>query len=174
MTSPQGVLEPVARALSGLILAATASFALSVAAVWATVYAVEGQVHWVAHLSLPGFMGLVILGRLAYVVRRHRAPHDDAWTRAGALVPFDTRLAQVLAIAVPLAWLFGSGAIVARHWMDFEGMAMLAGVWLPLAALLWILASFAWIDACRDRVATGLDESDRRFRDYWRNVGRSR
>lgn len=174
MTSPQGVSEPVVRALSGLILLATASFALSVAAVLATVLAIDGQMHWVAHLSLPGFMALVIIGRVAYVLTRHHAPHEDAWARAGTVDAFDTRLAQVLSVAVPLAWLVGSAAIVVRHWMDFQGLAIMAGLWLPLAAMLWILATFAWVDACRDKIATGLDESDRKFRDYWRDIARTR
>ena len=174
MTSPQAVSEPVVRALSALILAATASFALSVAAVLVTVFAVDGERHLVAHLALPSFMAMVIVGRLVYLIRRHRTPQDDAWVRARAVDAFDTRLAQVLSLAVPLAWLIGSAAILVRHWTHFEGFAMMAGLWLPLAAILWILATFAWVDACRDRLGTGLDESDRRFRDYWRNVGQAR
>ena len=174
MPGPQADSEPVVRALGGLIVAATASFALSVAAVLATIFAVDGQVHWIAHLSLPGLMVLVIAGRAAYVLRRHRTPHDDAWARAREVDAFDTRLAQVLSVAVPLAWLVGSAAIVVRHWMDFQGLAIMAGMWLPLAAMLWILATFAWVDACRDRIATGLDESDRRFRAYWQDIGQAR
>jgi hypothetical protein len=46
-------------------------------------------------------------------------------------------------------------------------------VWLPVAATVWILATFAWHDFCRDRIAAALDESDRRYREYWRDVAQT-
>ena len=168
---PAGVTEPVARALDALIVGAAASFVLSIAAVFATVLAAEGQVHAIAHLSLPGLMGLVIVIRGMRLLRRHPEPQDDAWARARAVSAFDSHLARVLSIAVPLAWLVGSGAILVRHAPAFHDVFVGVGLWLPLGAALWILATFAWTDACRDRVAAGLDESDRKFRDYWRDIG---
>jgi hypothetical protein len=171
---PAGVTEPVVRALDTLIVGAAASFGLSVVAVLATAFAAEGHIHGIAHLSLPGLMGLVIVIRGMYLLRRHPESRDDAWTRAGAVSSFDSRLARVLSIAVPLAWLVGSGAILVRHAPAFQDLFVVLGLWLPLGAALWILATFAWIDACRDRITAGLDESDRRFRDYWRDIGRPR
>jgi hypothetical protein len=169
---PASVTEPVARALDALIVGAAASFVLSVAAVFATAFALEGQVHAIAHLSLPGMMGLVIVIRGVQFVRRHPEPREDAWVRARAVSAFDAHLARVLSIAVPLAWLVGSGAILVRHAPLRHDVFVTLGLWLPLGAALWILATFAWTDACRDRIAAGLDESDRRFRDYWRDIGR--
>jgi hypothetical protein len=168
---PAGVTEPVVRALDALIVGAAASFGLSVVAVLATAFAVEGQLHAIAHLSLPGLMGLVIVVRAVYLVRRHPEPREDAWTRAGAVSSFDSHLAHVLSIAVPLAWLVGSGAILIRHADMLHDLFVAVGFWLPVGAALWILATFAWMDACRDRIGTGLDESDRRFREYWRDIG---
>jgi len=170
---PPGVTEPVVRALDTLIVAAVASFALSVMAVLATVLAADGAFHAVAHLSLPGLMGIVIVARCVHRLRRPAASRDDAWTRAGAIDPSDTRLARVLSIAVPLAWLVGSVGILLRHGLELHGHTAGVGVLLPLSAALWILATFAWTDACRDRVAAGIDESDRNFRAYWRDVGRA-
>jgi hypothetical protein len=169
---PGGVTEPVARALDALIVGAAASFGLSVIAVFATAFAAEGQVHEIAHLSLPGLMGLVIVIRGVHLLRRHPEPRDDAWNRVRAVSSFDSYLARVLSIAVPLAWLIGGGAILVRHAPAFHGLFVGLGFWLPLGAALWILATFAWMDACRDRIAAGLDESDLRFRDYWRDIGR--
>lgn len=168
---PASVSEPIARALDGLIIGAALSFALSVVAVFATVFAIEGNAHAIAHLSLPGLMGLVIAVRGVHMLRRHPAAREDAWTRAGAVSSFDSHLARVLSIAVPLAWLVGSGAILVRHADMLQDMLIGVGLWLPLGAVLWILATFAWMDACRDRIGTGLDESDRRFREYWREIG---
>lgn len=169
---PAGVTEPVARALDALIVGAAASFGLSVAAVFATAFAVEGQVHAIAHLSLPGLMGLVIVVRGVRLLRRHTEPRHDAWSRARAVSSFDSQLARILSIAVPLAWLIGSGAILVRHASALHDLLVGGGLWLPIGAALWILATFAWTDACRDKIAAGLDESDRKFRVYWRDIGR--
>jgi hypothetical protein len=168
---PAGVSEPITRALDGLIVGAAFSFGLSVVAVFATVFAIEGNAHAIAHLSLPGLMVLVIVVRGVHLLRRHAESREDAWTRAGAVSSFDSHLARVLSIAVPLAWLVGSGAILVRHADMLHDLLVGVGIWLPLGAVLWILATFAWTDACRDRIGAGLDESDRRFREYWREIG---
>ncbi len=168
---PANVSEPVARALDGLIVGAALSFGLSVVAVFATAFAIEGNAHAIAHLSLPGLMALVIVVRGVRLLRRHPAMRVDAWTRARAVSSFDSHLARVLSIAVPLAWLVGGGAILVRHADMLHDLLVGVGLWLPLGAVLWILATFAWTDACRDRIAAGVDESDRRFREYWRDIG---
>jgi hypothetical protein len=93
------------------------------------------------------------------------------WIRARAVSAFDSRLARALSFAVPLAWLVGGAAILIRHGSMLNDLLVVGGLWLPLGAALWILATFAWTDACRDRIGAGIDESDRRFRDYWRNIG---
>ena len=167
---PADVTEPVAHALDTLIVGAAASFALSVVAVFATAFAAEGHVHAIAHLSLPVLMAFVIVLRGVQLLRGHSGPRDDAWSRARAVSSFDCRLARVLSIAVPLAWLVGGGAILVRHAPGFHDL-FVAGLWLALAVALGVFATFAWMDACRDRIADALDESDSRFREYWRNVG---
>jgi hypothetical protein len=168
---PAGVTEPVTRALDALIVGAALSFGLSVLAVFATVFAAEGHLHAIAHLSLPALMGLVIVVRVIHLVRRHPESRDDAWARAQAVSAFDTRLARVLSVAVPFAWLAGSLAILVRHAHIVHDLLAGVGFWLPLGAALWIFATFAWMDACRDRIAAGVDESDQNFRAYWRDVG---
>jgi hypothetical protein len=117
-------------------------------------------------------MGLVIVVRGVRLLRRHTEPRHDAWSRARAVSSFDSQLARILSIAVPLAWLIGSGAILVRHASALHDLLVGGGLWLPIGAALWILATFAWTDACRDKIAAGLDESDRKFRVYWRDIGR--
>jgi hypothetical protein len=170
---PAGISEPVVRALDTLILVAAASFAVSVMAVLATILAAEGLIHAVAHLSLPILMGLVVVVRGVYILLRHPQARNDAWSRASAIDSSDARLAEILTFAVPAAWLVGTIGILIRHATDHHGVIPAIGLLLPLGAALWSFATFAWIDACRDRVAAGLDESDRKFRDYWRNIGRT-
>ncbi len=171
---PDDVSEPVSRALDTLILVAAASFGLSVLAVLATVAALESQVDAIAHAALPGLMGAVVVVRGLYVLVRRPRARDDAWDRARAVSRVDARLAEILAFAVPIAWLVGCVGILVRHGSGLHGFAAVLGIWLPLAAALWIFATFAWVDACKERIASAVDESDRRYRQYWRDIGRSR
>ena len=166
------VAEPIARALDGLILVAAASFALSVATVVTAVLSPEGLLHEVAHFALIGVMGLVVLARVVRMVQGRSGPTTDVWTRARAVHRSDAHLAQILTVAVPTAWLAGSAAILVHHVPAVHGAALMMGVWLPAAAVLWILAGFAWHDLCRDRIAAALDESDRRYREYWQDLAR--
>jgi hypothetical protein len=133
----------------------------------------DGPLHEVAHFALVGVMGVVVLARAIHVLRRGGAADEAAWVRARAIHGTDARLAQVLTVAVPLAWLVGGVTILVHHLEVLHGPALVMGVWLPVAAVVWTLATFAWHDFCRDRIAAALDESDRRYREYWREVAGS-
>jgi hypothetical protein len=164
------VAQPVARALDSLIIGAGASFALSVAAVLTAVLSPDGRLHEVAHFALVGVMGAILVVRGVHILRRERMSDPDAWTRAEAVHRSDAHLAQVLTVAVPLAWLGGGVTIIVNHLGVLHGPGLVLGLWLPVAAAVWVLASFAWHDFCRDRIAAALDESDRRYREYWRDL----
>lgn len=164
------VAQPVVRALDSLIIGAAASFALSVAAVLTALYSPDGPLHEVAHLALVGVMGAILVTRGIHILRREGMSDPDAWARAQAVHRSDVRLAQVLTVGVPLAWLGGGVTIIVHHIGVLHGPGLVIGVWLPVAAAMWILASFSWHDFCRDRIATALDESDRKYREYWRDV----
>jgi hypothetical protein len=162
--------QPVARALDTVIVAAAATFAASVAAVVFTVLSADWAIHEVGHFAVPALMVAVVLVRIVQYARRRPSAPDAAWDAARAVSASDARLARLLAHAVPIAWLVGSGSILVRHGPHHVGAGLVIGAWLPLVAFLWIAATFAWHDACRDRIATGIEASERRFRDYWRDV----
>jgi hypothetical protein len=164
------VAQPVARALDSLIVGAVASFALSIAAVLTAVFSSEGPAHEVAHFALVGVMFVIVLARGVHVLRRGPARDADAWARARAVHRSDTDLARVLSVSVPLAWLVGGLTIIVHHIGVLHGPGLVIGIWLPVAAAVWVLASFAWHDFWRDRIAGALDESDRRYREYWRDI----
>jgi hypothetical protein len=164
------VAQPVARALDSLIIGAAVSFALSVAAALTAVFSPEGPLHEVAHFALVGVMGAILIARGVHVLRRERMRDPDAWARARAVHRSDAHLAQVLTVAVPLAWLGGGVTIIVYHIGVLHGPGLVIGVWLPVAAAVWVLASFAWHDFCHDRIAAALDESDRKYREYWRDL----
>jgi hypothetical protein len=168
------VSQPVARALDTLIVGAAASFVLSVTAVLTAVLSPDGPLHEVAHFALVGVMGAILIARGIHVFRREPPGAHDAWARAGAVHASDARLARILIVAVPLAWLVGGLTIIVHHIGVLHGPGLVIGVWLPVAAAAWIMASFAWHDFCRDRIAAALDESDRKYREYWLNVADSR
>jgi hypothetical protein len=164
------VTQPVIRVLDSLIVGAVASFALSIAAALMAVLSPDGPLHEVAHFALVGVMTIIVVARGVHVMRRGRESDPDTWTRARAVDRSDARLAQVLTLAVPLAWLVGGVTIIVHHIWVVHGPGLVIGVWLPVAATVWILASFAWHDFCRDRLAAALDKSDRRYREYWRDL----
>jgi hypothetical protein len=166
----QLVAQPVARALDSLIIGAAASFAFSVAAVLTAIFSGDGPLHEIAHFSLVGVMGAVLVARGIHILRRERLSEPDVWARARAVHRSDAHLAQVLTVGVPLAWLGGGLTIIVHHIGVLHGPGLVIGVWLPVAAAVWVLASFAWHDFCRDRIAAALDESDRIYREYWRNL----
>jgi hypothetical protein len=164
------VAQPVNRALDSLIVGAVASFALSIAAVLTAVLGPEGPVHEVAHFALVGVMSVIVLARGVYVVRRGSRSDPDAWARARAVHRSDVDLARFLTVSVPLAWLGGGLTIIVQHIDPLHGPGLVLGVWLPVAAAVWILASFAWHDFWHDRIASALDESDRKYREYWQDI----
>jgi hypothetical protein len=164
------VAQPISRALDSVIIGAVASFALAIATVLTAVLTPDGPLHEIAHFGLVGVMGFAVVVRAIHVMGRHATVDPDAWTQARAVHRWDTDLALVLTIAVPLAWLAGSITIVVHHIPALHGPSLVLGALMPVAATLWILASFAWHDFCRDRIAAALDESNRRYRQYWRDL----
>lgn len=170
----RAVAQPVARALDSVILVAAASFAISVVAALSALFTPDGLFHEVAHFALVGLMSGVILVRGLHVLRRDREADPDAWARARAVHRWDTHLAQLLTVAVPVAWLGGGVTVLIHHIGVLHGPGLVIGVWLPVAAAVWIAASFAWHDFCRDRIAAALDESDRKYREYWQDFARPR
>ena len=169
----RAVAEPVEHALGALIAGAGVSFALSVVTVLFAVLSPDGPLHEVAHFGLLGVMGTVVAARVVHVLRRRRHVDPRAWIRAREVHRSDARLAQWLTYAVPLAWLVGSVTILVHHLPDLGGAVFMAGAWLPVAAGLWVSAAFAWHDFCHDRLAGALDQSDRRYRKYWRDIART-
>lgn len=168
----RAVAQPVEHALSALIAGAAASFGLSIAIVLLAVFSPEGLLHEVAHVALIGIMAVVVAARGIHVLRGRGGAGSGAWRRARDVRRWDTHLAQALTITVPIAWLVGGVTILAQHLLALGGVLPLVGIWLPVAAGLWIAAAFAWHDFCHDRLAVALDESHRRYRGYWRDIAR--
>jgi prolipoprotein diacylglyceryltransferase len=131
-----------------------------------------GPVHDFGHFALAAVMGLVLGARIVHILRRRREPNPNAWTDAHGLHGWDAWLARGLTVLVPIAWLVGAVTVLVHHESNLYTAAPAMAALLPIAAALWIGASFAWHDFCRDRVGAALDESDRRYREYWKDVAR--
>ncbi len=131
------VTQPVAAALDSLIAGAAASFGLSVTAALLALFSPDGPLHEVAHFALVGLMGAIILARGVHVLRRERMSDPDTWARARAVHRSDADLAQVLIVAVPVAWLVGGVTIIVHHIGVLHGPGLVMGVWLPVAAACW-------------------------------------
>ncbi len=113
------------------------------------------------------------------VERRVRAPLDprvraNAWYKAREIDDGDAMLALVIAGWVPVAL---AAALVVMVWPHLnDPNPQLRGAWaviaLPQIVASWLFASTAWLDSCRDELARAIGEAERRFRNYWANVGR--
>jgi hypothetical protein len=96
-----------------------------------------------------------------------------AWHSAREIDAADAMLALAVAGWVPVAL---AAALVVMTWPHLnDPNPALRGAWavlgLPPIAAAWILATNAWLLACREGIARAEAESQRRFRGYWANVG---
>jgi hypothetical protein len=169
----RAVAEPVHRALELLILRGAASFAVAILAVTVTLVELGEPAHTLGHLALPAVLAFVVVARGVHMRRHRHVPRDATWVRAHALERHETELAALVALAVPLAWLAGGAAILARHAADHASLSAVVGVWVPAGGALWALASIAWAGDCRERLSLALEESERRYRSYWQGIARS-
>jgi hypothetical protein len=173
------VEAPIRNALALLVARGTASFAVAVVALIPLGIALDGPIATLGHALLPALLVLVVVARVLHVLFvRDRADASGVWTRAYAAEPGETALAVVTAVAVPVAWLVGGSAILLRHVADPPPTpGAIAALFAPGFLVLWAFATIAWAGDCRERVALGLAESERRFREYWervRTVGQTR
>jgi hypothetical protein len=171
---PRQLVEaPVHRALDFLVVRGAASFAVGVLAVLVTVMAPEGMVHQLGHAALPGVLLFVVLARAFHAAAaRGEWIGAGAWARAAEVNRPETQFAALVAVAVPVSWAAGLGAVLVRHASDPPAAAAILGVWLPLAAALWFLATIAWAGDCRERLARAHEAAEARFRAYWAGVSR--
>lgn len=165
---------PVVRALELIVVRGTASFAVAVLTVLGSVATDRGPLDAVGHLALPTLLVFVAAARAVHVfhARHDPVPEAGAWSRAAEVDPSNARFAAAIAVAVPAAWLIGGAAILLRHAVTRDELAAVVGIWGPLGAASWVLATLAWVGDCRERLARSLVESERRFRQYWAEVAR--
>ena len=151
-----------------------ASFAVGLLAVIVTAVSADGLMHQVGHLALPGLLALVVVARAVHVVLTRDAPDGDGiWRRVHRIARTETLLAAAVAAAVPAMWALGGVAILVRHTHHDAELGVVVGFWIPVGVIIWGSATVAWLDDCRERLARAVRESERRFRTYWRDLGRA-
>ena len=121
-------------------------------------------------------LGYALWVRAGMRIRGQAAEQDRrlAWIRARRVDPSDAALGRMIAAWVPVGLLLTLGVLLwpgltNPDWNVAEAWIVLG---LPPYALAWLVAATTWLDACRDDLARASDESDRRLRSYWANVGR--
>jgi hypothetical protein len=82
----------------------------------------------------------------------------------------ETLIAAAVAAVVPVAWFAGLAAVLLRQSAEPVALASAVMIWAPLGLFLWLGATLAWAEDCRERLALALAESDRRFRAYWSDL----
>jgi hypothetical protein len=115
--------------------------------------------------------------RIAERVRTGRPSEEArarAWHRAREIDGDDASLGLLVAGWVPVGLLLATGLLLWPHMTDPDPATAVAWVVmaLPPVALGWLMATSAWLDACRDDLARAEHEADARLRRYWAGVGR--
>lgn len=171
------VEAPVRRALAGVMVRGLALVAgMALLALWPLAVTLEEPVHdalaAVAVGLLVTYAGWV---RLAEHLRGRLDPADRAlaWDRAKQVDSEDATMGLLVAGWVPVGIAL---ALALLLWPNLTAENPAKGAtWtvmaLPPTAIAWLLATIAWLDACRDDLARGEAESLVRLRTYWANVG---
>ena len=172
MSDPDAqVAAPVRTALEFVLLRGAASFAVAAFAVVLPVVVPTAGLRVIGDLALPGVLVFVIVARALHVVLRHaRIDGSRAWSRAAQVDHGEATIAAAVAVIVPVAWFVGLTAVLLRQSTEAVGLASAVMVWAPIGLFLWLGATMAWAEDCRERLALALAESDRRFRAYWSDL----
>jgi hypothetical protein len=161
--------EPLRCALDAIVYRWVALFGLPVVA--AVIHATGGGKGWLdpfIHAGqgafLVGFIGVHLLGRLW---RRHGSPGgwqqavevDRGTVTVARLIGWTVMIGTGLALIAPLGTL-----------ADPKQFGMEVLLWFPLLFPLYCLAVWVTIDCARDRLGRAVEESQRRFHQYWRDI----
>jgi hypothetical protein len=165
-------LEPVRRALDGVLYRWVALFGTAVAA--ALVHALNGgaqPIDRMVHIGLPAFLAVFVLVHLVGLIwRRHGA--TDGWEQASsadhATVLVARSVGWVILVGAALAVVAPLGTL-----SHFKAFWMEVLLWFPLYFPLYCAAVWLTIGCARDRLGRGVEESQRRLHQYWRDLSRS-
>ncbi|HEU4572028.1 MAG TPA: hypothetical protein VFR93_05030, partial [Candidatus Limnocylindrales bacterium] len=170
------VQAPLRRALDRIVTWGAIGYGLAAAAVALPALApVPPVVGDAAHLALP----LLVLCHLAIRTAlrlAHGAPTDAAstvaWAEARSVDPGTAVLARVVVGAGSGGLLLAGFVLVAPH-LTGPGAGAYVALYVPVLVALWAVATVCLVEGARDRIAYGVEESDRRLRGYWSRVSAS-
>lgn len=143
-------------ALDGIIFRTALSFvAVAVVTSFPLVMHLDPTVHAVAHAVLPA--GWVLYAVLIWLHERGRPSiSDDPWQVARELVPGGTRAARIAAVGLPLGWVAAAIGLLIHHLGTTAGAEEVLGIDVPVLAVGWFLASWAWWASTRRALAEAL------------------
>lgn len=164
---PSAVVEaPIRGALDAIVVRGTVAFALAVGVV---IGSFNPDFHPFAHVALPLAVAAYLAIRLVIRLTRPGVDPSGAWRTAQTVAPGAARLAKLVAVAVPFGAALAAWSLALHH-IDAPDRPVLVGFVAPMYVLLWLAASGAWLDECRDRLARAELESRDRFRMYWARI----
>jgi hypothetical protein len=176
---PRHVVEaPIRGALTGVMARGIALVGLVVCCALAPTLPVLCDVCDGLAIGVTAF--LLGFGTWVHVRRWLRSPVDDrvrstAWQTAREVDPDDMMLALVIAGWVPVALGIALLVMLWPHLVDPS--PTIRGAWIVMAippvVAAWAFSTTAWLETCRDALARAIGESERRYRSYWTNLGRS-
>jgi hypothetical protein len=163
--------EPLRSALDGILYRWITLFALAVVA--AVVHALARgtePLNTVVHVGqgafLVGFIGVHLLGRLW----RGRGA-ADGWQQAReadhATVTVARTVGWAVLVGAALALIAPLGSLA-----DPKGFGMEVLLWCPVLFPLYCLAVWVTLDCAKHRLGRAVNESQRRFHEYWQGIAR--
>jgi hypothetical protein len=174
---PRSLVEaPVKGALLGVMGRGIALVAMmAMLAAWPMLARPEDEVRdAVIIVAIGTLYGYAVWVRLGQRLRTRLSSEDRAlaWDRAKEIDSDDATVGLLVAGWVPVALAL---VLVLHLWPNLtDEDPVRAAIWVvmavPPAFVAWLLATLAWLDACRDDLARAEAEAQVRLRRYWSNV----
>ena len=152
----RSVAARVHEALDGIVFRTVLSFvAVAIVTSVPLVLHLQPTVHSAAHAVLPAAWALYAF--VIWVHERGRPPiGEDPWRIAGEVDPGGTRAARIAAVGLPIGWMAAGVGLLVHHLGTTGGAAEVVGIDVPVLAVSWFLASWAWWASARRALAEAL------------------
>lgn len=164
---------PFHEAMDAIVFRAVLSF-VAVAAIAAVplLFHLPPGIHEAAHAALPAVWtayAAVTWLRLRRRSSASGAAHPaatDPWATAAEADPGGARSARLALGLLPVGWLAAALGLLAHHLSTTMGQLEVLGIDVPVLAIAFVLATWAWRASCSETVARAAAERDHRLRDH--------
>ena len=155
----RSVSSRVHEALDGIVFRTVLSFvAVAVVTSVPLVMHLQPTVHAAAHAVLPA--GWTLYALAIWLHERGRPViANDPWRASREIDPGGARAARIAAVGLPIGWIAAAIGLLVHHLGTTGGAVEVLGIDLPMLAVGWFLACWAWWASTRRALAETLTGS---------------